>query len=100
MPPPPPAPQVSTKALKTIEKKGLSAMAKEAGIDLWKLPFTDCSEARRSYLEREGTKVPMGKNARAMKNQEKIDASKKKPVLARYELGRIVYYREGDATLN
>lgn len=89
--------QVSAKALRTIEKKGLNAMAKDAGIDLWKLPFTDCSEARRAYKERVGKQVPMAKNPRAMKNEEKLANSKKKPMLARYELGRIVYYREGDS---
>ncbi|EFN57896.1 hypothetical protein CHLNCDRAFT_15707, partial [Chlorella variabilis] len=29
--------RISTKAIKSIEKKGLQTMADEAGIDLWKL---------------------------------------------------------------
>lgn len=90
------APQVSTKALRTLEKKGLNVMAKEAGIDLWSLPYVDCSEARLQYKRENPMKVPMAANPRAIKNPEKIAASKKKPIMARYELGRIVYYREGE----
>ena len=92
--------KISTKAMRTIEKKGLAAMAKDAGIDLWKLPFEDRSPARIAYKAREGQQVPKAKNPRAMKNEEKLASSKKTPVLAKYAMGRIVYYREQDATLN
>ena len=51
--------RVCTKAIKTIEKNGLDAMAKEAGIDLWKLPFEDARPERRAYLEQNKGKVPV-----------------------------------------
>lgn len=37
-------------ALRTIEKVGLEKMAKEAGIDLWNLPFKDERPQRKAYL--------------------------------------------------
>mmetsp|Transcript_17743 Transcript_17743/g.58049 ORF Transcript_17743/g.58049 Transcript_17743/m.58049 type:complete len:198 (-) Transcript_17743:156-749(-) len=43
--------RISTKAMKTIEKKGLEAMAKEAGIDLYKLRYQDADPARAQWLE-------------------------------------------------
>lgn len=85
--------QVSTKALRTIEKKGLAVMAREAGLDLSKLPFTDVSPARLEYLAANKGAVPTAKNSRAMKNEEKIAASKKKPMVASYLGGRIIYER-------
>ena len=39
--------RICTRAAKTIEKKGLAVMAKEAGIDLWKLPFEDARPQRK-----------------------------------------------------
>ncbi len=39
--------RICTKAMKTIEKKGLQIMANEAGLDLWKLPFEDARPQRR-----------------------------------------------------
>ncbi|CAG9465550.1 unnamed protein product [Pedinophyceae sp. YPF-701] len=86
--------KVTTRALRTIEKNGLDAMAREAGIDLWKLPFTDARPERLEYKAKTGPVVPMGKNPRKMKNEEKLAASKKGPLQAKYELGRIMYYRD------
>jgi large subunit ribosomal protein L28 len=45
-------------ALKTVEKNGLDVMAKEAGIDLWKLPFEDARPERLQYLADNKGKVP------------------------------------------
>lgn len=42
--------RLSTKAIKTIEKRGLQTMADEANIDLWKLPFEDARPQRREWL--------------------------------------------------
>ena len=42
--------RLSTKAIKSIEKRGLQNMAEEAGIDLWKLPFEDARPQRREWL--------------------------------------------------
>ncbi|KAL3150274.1 hypothetical protein ABBQ32_000124 [Trebouxia sp. C0010 RCD-2024] len=85
--------RVCTKALKTIEKKGLDAMAREAGLDLSKLPYTDVSKNRLEYLaQKEPTPAMPRKIAvRRMKNPEKIAASKKKPLVAKYLLGNRVY---------
>ena len=56
--------RICTKAIKTIEKVGLDAMAKEAGIDLWKLPFEDARPERLAYLEQNKGKVPVVSGAR------------------------------------
>mmetsp|Transcript_5057 Transcript_5057/g.12750 ORF Transcript_5057/g.12750 Transcript_5057/m.12750 type:complete len:192 (-) Transcript_5057:155-730(-) len=85
--------KVSTKTMKTLEKKGLTTMAEEAGINLWKLPFTDVSEARKKFLAENSGAVPVKKNPRQMKNPEKLAASKKAPMQARYVDGRIEWYR-------
>jgi len=72
-------------ALKTIEKKGLQSMAREAGLDLASLPYVDASAARRDFLAARGTPAPpMPKNKRAMKNPEKLAASTKKPLVGQY----------------
>ncbi len=42
--------RLSTKAIKTVEKRGLQVMADEAGIDLWKLPFEDARPQRKEWL--------------------------------------------------
>ena len=47
--------RVSTKGMKTVQKKGIEAAAKDAGIDLWKLPFVlDESEARKQWKKQMG----------------------------------------------
>jgi len=56
--------KVSTRALKTIEKNGLDAMALEAGVDLWKLPFEDARPQRLQYLAENKGKVPVAHNPR------------------------------------
>ncbi|KAK2080455.1 hypothetical protein QBZ16_000308 [Prototheca wickerhamii] len=73
----------------------LKAMADEAGIDLWKLPFRDARPERLAYLEETPHHPPMAKNPRAMKNPAKLAASKKTPLVARYLYGKVVYVREG-----
>lgn len=86
---------VASQALRTIKKKGLDAMAKEAGIDLWKLPFKDCRPQRRQYLAEHPMEVPTKKNPgpKKMKNPEKLAASKKTPLIPKYLDGRVVYVR-------
>ncbi|KAL0029861.1 hypothetical protein WJX77_004336 [Trebouxia sp. C0004] len=85
--------RVCTKALKTIEKKGLNAMAREAGLDLSKLPYTDVSKNRLEYLAKREPAPPMPRKIalRRMKDPEKLAASKKKPLVAKYLLGNRVY---------
>lgn len=86
--------RICTKAIKTIEKRGLQNMAKEAGIDLWKLPFEDARPQRLEWLAAQGeSKPPMAKNARKMKNADKLAASRKTPLEARYVSGKIAYVR-------
>ncbi|GBF88101.1 50S ribosomal protein, chloroplastic [Raphidocelis subcapitata] len=88
--------RICTKAIKTIEKVGLATMAKEAGIDLWKLPFEDARPQRLAYLEQNKGKVPVAANPRAIKNADKLAASSKKPRYPIYEDGgRIVWIRPG-----
>ena len=85
--------KVCTKALKTIEKKGLQVMANEAGIDLWKVPFEDARPQRLEWLAANPHNPPMAKNPRKMKNPEKLAASTKTPLTARYVHSKIAYVR-------
>ncbi|KAL4441514.1 hypothetical protein ABPG77_002018 [Micractinium sp. CCAP 211/92] len=85
--------RLSTKAIKTVEKRGLQVMADEAGIDLWKLPFEDARPQRKEWLASNPQNPPMAKNPRAMKNADKLAASKKTPLVARYVHGKIAYVR-------
>lgn len=92
--------RISTKAIKTIEKNGLDAMAREAGLDLWSLPFEDMRPQRLAYLEQNKGKVPVAVNPRAMKNPKKLAASTKKPKYPVYEEGgKIVWIRPGQEEL-
>lgn len=85
--------RICTKAIKTVEKKGLQAMAKEAGIDLWKLPYEDARPGRKEWLAQNESTPPMKKNTRKMKNPEKLAASKKTPLTAKYCSGKIALVR-------
>ncbi|KFM29206.1 50S ribosomal protein L28 [Auxenochlorella protothecoides] len=87
--------KLCTKAIKTIDKRGLSVMAKEAGINLWKLPFEDARSERTEWLATHEHNPPMAKDPRKMKNPERLAASKKTPLVARYLSGKVVYIREG-----
>ncbi|KAF8055750.1 CNB1 [Scenedesmus sp. PABB004] len=88
--------RICTKAIKSIEKNGLEAMAAEAGIDLWKLPFEDARPARKQYLADNAGKVPVAANPRAMRNAAKLAASTKQPRYPVYEQGgRIVWIKPG-----
>eukprot|EP00238_Polyblepharides_amylifera_P011612 CAMPEP_0196582430 /NCGR_PEP_ID=MMETSP1081-20130531/38877_1 /TAXON_ID=36882 /ORGANISM="Pyramimonas amylifera, Strain CCMP720" /LENGTH=146 /DNA_ID=CAMNT_0041902985 /DNA_START=119 /DNA_END=559 /DNA_ORIENTATION=+ len=58
--------KVATSTLKTISKIGLDAVAKRGGVDLYSLPYTDVSPARKDWLA-ENNKPPKKKNKRAMK---------------------------------
>ena len=87
---------ICTKAIKTLEKNGLPIMATEAGINLWELPYEDARPERLAYLAENPRKVPVAANSRAMKNADKLKASKKKPKYPVYEEGgRIVWIRPG-----
>lgn len=46
-------------AMKTIERKGLQAMAKEAGLDLYSLPYTDARPQRQQWLAEQPKNPPM-----------------------------------------
>lgn len=87
---------ITTRAIKTIQKSGLDGLAKEAGIDLWKLPFEDARPQRLAYLEENKGKVPQAENPRAIKNPTKIAQSIKKPRVPVYTAGgKIVWVRPG-----
>merc|ERR1712187_73883 len=71
--------RLSTKALKTIDRNGLSSMAKDAKISLFKLSFVDSRSLRLTYLETNSGKVPRPKNTpNKMKSLERIKTSTKK----------------------
>ena len=46
-------------AMKTVEKKGLQTMAKEAGLDLYSLPFEDARPQRLEWLAQQPTHPPV-----------------------------------------
>eukprot|EP00892_Ulva_mutabilis_P003504 jgi/Ulvmu1/1525/UM011_0255.1 len=85
--------KLSVKALRTIKKNGLDAVAAEYGVDLYSLPYNDVSEARLQWKAANPAQPPMAKNPRAMKNPERLAASKKTPLVAQYCYGKIEYVR-------
>eukprot|EP00775_Hariotina_reticulata_P005948 gene5948-6187_t len=92
--------RISTTAIKSIQKNGLEVMAKDAGIDLWKLPFEDARPERLQYLAENKGKVPVAVNPRAMKNKAKIAASKKQPRYPVYEEGGRIVTAAGVSALS
>ena len=92
--------RLCTRAIKTIEKKGLAAMAAEAGLDLSSLPYTDARPARVEWLAAQAVTPPMSAkrvgSSRKMKNPEKLAASAKPALVPRYVLGgpRVVLTRD------
>lgn len=83
-------------AIKTLEKKGLQAMAKEAGLDLWKLPYQDARPERLEWVAAQPKRPPMAKNPRKMKNADKLAASKKTPLIGEYVVGNRIAYRRAE----
>ena len=83
--------KVCTRALKTVEKRGLAAVAKDAGLDLSTLPYVDARPARVNWLAEQVVAPPQSKTrvgrSRKMRNAEKLAASTKTPLVARYVLG-------------
>jgi len=83
--------RICARAIKSVEKKGLAVMAKEAGLDLSALPYTDAGKARTEWLAAQPVTPPQSKkrvgSSRRMKNPEKLAASKKAPLVARYVIG-------------
>lgn len=73
-------------------------MAREAGIDLAKLPYTDVSKNRLEYLASKEPAPPMPRKIalRRMQNPEKLAASKKRPLVAKYVLGNRVVLSRSD----
>lgn len=59
--------KIAATTLKSIQKLGLDEMAKRHDIDLYKLPYSDYSDARRNWLK-ENNAPPVKKNKRAMKH--------------------------------
>jgi hypothetical protein len=49
---------VYLQAMKTVEKKGLQAMAKEVGLDLYSLPYTDARPERQQWLAQQPIRPP------------------------------------------
>ena len=45
--------------MKTVEKKGLQTMAKEVGLDLYSLPYTDARPERQEWLAQQPKNPPM-----------------------------------------
>ena len=56
--------RLSVKAMRTIKKKGLDAVAEENGVDLYSLPYRDVSENRLQWKASNPARPPMPKNPR------------------------------------
>lgn len=50
-------------AMKTVEKRGLAVMAKEAGVDLYSLPYVDARPERQEWLAQQPKYPPMVKTS-------------------------------------
>ncbi|KAK9834336.1 hypothetical protein WJX81_008157 [Elliptochloris bilobata] len=91
--------RISARAMRTVEKNGLQATAKKVGLDLFSLPYTDARKQRLEWLSAQPGHPPQAKDrvgkSRRMKNPEKLAASTKKPLVARYILGgRVILTRD------
>merc|ERR1712224_204539 len=53
--------RVSARTIRTIEKRGISSLAKTAGINLKNLPFDDVRTSRLQYLAQNPMQVPRPK---------------------------------------
>merc|ERR1712100_537568 len=88
--------RISARSLRTIEKKGLSVMAKEAGINLWSLPFKDRRPQRVEFQANNPKQVPLPKDPKnKMKNPARLASSNKKRILPSYLGGRVFWIRDG-----
>merc|ERR1719261_2315140 len=56
--------RISSRTIRTIEKKSLSVVAKAAGVNLWKQPFKDLSQQRLEYRAKKAGTVPIAKKIR------------------------------------
>lgn len=93
--------RLSTEALRTVDRRGLQAMADEAGINLWRLPFRDARPGRREWLAANAPhNPPERKRLARMRNPAKLAASRRSKRVPRYYMGRIVYIREDKADGN
>merc|ERR1712224_380554 len=90
--------RVSARTIRTVEKKGLVSLTKEAGIDPWKLAFEDVRPDRLEYLSENAMQVPRPKNQKnKMKNPERFATSTKSPISPCYVDGCILWVRDGEA---
>merc|ERR1711977_639697 len=88
--------RISTRTIKTIDKTGLSTLAKKAGLNLWKLPFIDARPMRLEFQRTKSPDVPRPKSRQnTMKNPDRLAASRKKPMVPKYIGGRIFWIRHG-----
>ena len=69
--------RISTKAMKSINKLGLEAMAKRAGLDLESLAYSDASSERKEWLVENGAE-PQRKNKCAPKGPKPVYVPKLK----------------------
>merc|ERR1712224_37375 len=87
----------SARSIRSIEKKGLKTMAKDAGIDLWKLPFEDVRPERLENLSNNPAQVARTKKPKnKMKNPLRLAASRKKPLLPLFFERDIYWVRAGE----
>merc|ERR1719261_756347 len=90
--------RISSKTIRTIEKKGLSVVAKAAGVNLWKQPFKDLRTQRLEYREKKAGTVPVARKSRNNSGLKKEGLGGTKRLSLKgspsYIGGRIFYVRD------
>merc|ERR1712093_703774 len=88
--------RIAARTIRTIEKNGLSALARRAGINLWNASYEDVRPDRLDYLAKHPLQVPRRKNpSNKMSNPKRLDASKKQPLAPCYIDGSVFWVPGG-----
>merc|ERR1712193_115588 len=89
--------RVSARTIRTIKKRGLSALAQVAGINLWKKAYEDVRPERLDYLAKHPLQVPRPKKPKnEMSNPDRLRSSTKKTLVPCYIDGSIFWIRTGE----
>merc|ERR1711904_23041 len=88
--------RIAARTIRTIEKNGLSSLAKRAGINLWNTSYEDVRPERLDYLAKHPLQVPRRKNLNnEMSNSNRVNASKKKSLAPCYIDGSVFWVPGG-----
>jgi hypothetical protein len=89
--------RISSRTIRTIEKKGLTVIANTAGLNLWKLAFRDFRQQRLEYRIKNAGNVPIARKTNGiMKNLGSMARSRKEGTSPTYIGGRIFYVKDDE----